>query len=92
MVTGMGLFALFCIGIVITTILQEFVRSRVRNGKGNTRHSDTNWPAELLKEMGAMNAKLHNIETYISNDLHHTLHALMSKMEAREKKLEKEAR
>ena len=81
LVTGLGLFALFCIGIVTTTVLQEFVRARIRNGKGNLRIGDEGWPSKMLKDIGAMNENLRRIEKSLTNDLPHTLEQIVQKLD-----------
>ena len=61
-ITGLGLFAVAVIGIIVTTWLQEMIRTRMRNGRGNVRSNDNGWPKELIRGINGMNERLNRLD------------------------------
>lgn len=88
-VSGLGFFALFCLGIVVSTWLQEIVRTKFRNGKGNQRKEDNGWPLQLIRMVGEMNQKLERIEAFLTNELSHELKDLRERNESLRRRHEK---
>jgi len=64
---------LFVISVISATVIQEWVRNRWRNGKGDRRNGDQNVMTKILISLTRIEQKMDQLSTALTNDLHHLI-------------------
>ena len=79
--TIIPVIVLFIIGVITATWLQQWVISRWRNGNGNRRKNDKDWPTQLLVLLGQMDQKLNDIHETLNNELKDEIRKMSNSIE-----------
>lgn len=64
-----GLGVIIVIGAFIVESVRILARRAWRNGEGDRRHNDENWPRELISGLGELNGEFRSLKTTLLNGL-----------------------